>query len=90
MAYLGFGDMPERKYMNIDPVMLRIDDEKQLFVDDLIIESVENVCRTWHQPVKQEHINPVVKADQTWEHVMEMTVNGYNVIYDKLLKKFRF
>lgn len=74
--------------MRFDPTMLRIDNQKQLFLDDLLIESAENVCRTWHQPVKQD-INPVLKPDRKWEHILEMTVNGFQVLYDERQKLFK-
>ena len=33
--------------MKYDATMLDIGNDKQIFVDDLLIESVENICRTW-------------------------------------------
>jgi hypothetical protein len=75
--------------MKYDPVMLRIFNEKQLFVDDLLIESVENVGRYWHQPVKYEG-NPVIRKDRPWEYVMELTVNGFQILYDAECKLFKF
>lgn len=74
--------------MQFDPTMLRIGNQKQLFLDDLLIESAENVCRTWHQPVKQD-FNPVLKPDRKWEHILEMTVNGFQVLYDERQKLFK-
>ena len=74
--------------MVLDPVMLRIDNKKQLFIDDLLIESAENICRTWHQPVKQSY-NPVLEPDQEWEHVLELTIGGFQVKYDKKYNMFK-
>lgn len=74
--------------MRLDPTMLDIGDQKQLFLDDLLIESAENVCRTWHQPEKYGG-NPVLRADEPWEHVIELTVNGFQVHYDDRRKLFK-
>lgn len=74
--------------MNLDPTMLRIDNEKQLFLDDLLIESAENICRTWHKPEKYQG-NPILQPDQPWEHILELTVNGFQVIYDKKYRVFK-
>jgi hypothetical protein len=75
--------------MKYDPVMLRIFNEKQLFLDDLLIESAENVARVWHQPVKYGD-NPVLKTDKPWEGVLELTVNGFQILYDPEYKLFKF
>ena len=40
--------------------------ERQLFVDDYIVEGVENVAFTLHQPEKHPG-NPVLMADKPWE-----------------------
>lgn len=74
--------------MRFDSTMLNISNEKQLFLDDLIIESAENICRTWHQPVKQ-NFNPVLKPDRKWEHILELTVNGFQILYDEKFKLFK-
>ena len=67
--------------MKFDPTMLNIGKEKQIFVDDLVIESVENICRTWHQPVKTKE-NPVLVKDKPWEHVTYFSCNTWQVIRD--------
>jgi hypothetical protein len=73
--------------MNLDATMLNIGREKQIFVDDLIIESVENVCRTWHQPVKGEA--PVLQKDQAWEHIPYFSCNTFQVVRDPKNGLFR-
>ena len=67
--------------MLYDPTMLNIGCSKQLFIDDLIIESVENVCRTWHEPVKAAE-SPVLKKDKPWEHITYFSCNTFQVIRD--------
>ena len=53
--------------MIYEPTMLDIWQSKQVFVDDLVIESVENVCRTWHQPTRVE--TPVIVRDRPWNRL---------------------
>ena len=67
--------------MIYDATMLNIGREKQLFIDDLVVESVENVCRTWHEPVKRPE-GPVITKDQPWEAMVYFTFNGSQVIRD--------
>jgi hypothetical protein len=74
--------------MMFDAAMLNIGSQKQLFLDDLLIESAENVCRTWHQPEKYSN-NPVLRRDREWEHVLELTVNGFQVHYDAKDQRFK-
>jgi len=64
-----------------DSTMLNIGEEKQYFFDDLVIESVENVSRNWHQPQKSPE-SPVIKKDQPWEHLTYFTANAGHVLYD--------
>ena len=67
--------------MNYDPTMLDIGHTKQIFVDDLVVESVENVCRTWHQPARHSE-TPVITKDRAWEQITYFTFNGSQVIRD--------
>ena len=67
--------------MLYDPSMLNIGREKQLLIDDLVIESAENICRTWHKPAKTEEF-PLIKRDQPWENVAYFSCNTWQVIRD--------
>ena len=67
--------------MEYDAAMLNIGREKQLLIDDLVIESAENICRTWHQPERSAD-GPLIKTDQPWENVAYFTVAGWQVIRD--------
>ena len=67
--------------MKYDAAMLNIGRDKQLLVDDLVIESVENICRTWHKPVKFQG-SPLIKQDQPWEHIIYTNCSDYKVIHD--------
>ena len=64
-----------------DAAMLDIGEEKQYFFDNVVIESVENVCRNWHQPQKSQE-SPVIQRDQPWEHITYFTCNTWQVVYD--------
>ena len=64
-----------------DATMLNVGLAKQVFVDDLVIESAENVCRTWHQPVRVGE-SPVLHKDQPWEHIAYFSCNTWQVIRD--------
>ncbi len=64
-----------------DSTMLDIGEQKQYFFDDLVIESVENVCRTWHKPEKTPQ-SPVIKKDQPWEHITYFSCNSWQIAYD--------
>ena len=61
--------------------MLDIGREKQVFLDDLVIESAENICRTWHQPIKIDE-GPLIKKDRPWENLAYFTCNTWQVIRD--------
>jgi len=67
--------------MIYDAAMLNIGREKQVFVDDLVVESAENVCRTWHEPVRARE-EPVLVRDKPWEHITCFSCNGWQVIRD--------
>ena len=67
--------------MRYDATMLDIGREKQVFVDDLLIESAEHICRTWHQPVRVSD-SPVIVMDKPWEHIAYFTFNGSQVVRD--------
>lgn len=67
--------------MRYDAAMLDIGREKQIFIDDLIIESIENICRTWHQPVRATE-DPIIFSDQAWEKITYFTFNSSQVIRD--------
>lgn len=67
--------------MLYDATMLNIGRNKQLFLDDLIVESVENVCRTWHHPVPVPQ-NPLLVTDQPWERMVDFECNTWQLLRD--------
>lgn len=67
--------------MIYDPTLARPYCDPQLFVDDLAIESAENVRRVWHRPRKHGE-GPVLYRTEPWETILESTVNGFQVLRD--------
>jgi len=65
---------------------LHIAQERQLFVDDYIVEGVENVAFTLHQPEKHPG-NPVLLADKPWE-AKSVALYG-TVLFDDEEKLFK-
>jgi hypothetical protein len=63
------------------PTMLAIMGEKQFFFDDLIIETVHEITRTFHQPAKVD-ASPVIGADKPWEQVPCFSGGSHNVFAD--------
>ncbi len=57
-----------------DATRLYIGERKQFFFDSLVVESVQNVTRKAHRPVKRE--TPLIQADRPWEHVTYFTCNA--------------
>ena len=53
-------------YLTAVPTVINISTGRQLFVDDFLIDTLSNVTRVYHQPVKYTN-NPVLIADQDWE-----------------------
>lgn len=61
--------------------MLNIGTYRQLFIDDFIVEKMEYLERIFHPATK--HPEPVLVADQPWEHSSFLGVIGNCVFYDE-------
>jgi hypothetical protein len=66
---------------------LKLGPEKQLFVDNFIINSVRNLKRVLHRPERHPG-NPIMTGTESWEHWL-IGVNGRAVIYDGETKEFK-
>ncbi|MFH1738846.1 MAG: hypothetical protein ABIH23_07540, partial [bacterium] len=64
---------------------LNLDNSHQLFVDDYLIASNQNLTREIHQPVKDPR-NPLIVADKPWER--ESIILTF-VLRDEATRKFR-
>ena len=71
----------------MDATMLLIGPSTQYFFDNLIVEQVQDVTRTFHSPVKEP--GPLLERDRPWEHVPYFTVNGWSVIRDSVSGEFK-
>ncbi len=67
--------------MHYEPTMLAIGSERQLFVDDLLIETVHEITRTFHRPTKTEQ-SPIIVKDKPWEKVTYFSGGAWNVFRD--------
>ena len=71
-----------------DATLLNLGLKKQLFFDDLLIESVQDITREFHQPRKYEG-NPLIVKDKPWEHVLYFRTSTYRVLQDPKDKLFK-
>ena len=67
---------------------MKIDSKRQLFVDDYVISSMENLTRRFHQPVKYPK-NPLVIADCPWESEIPGWIYMGFVLYNPSTNKFQ-
>ena len=58
-----------------------IDDSRQLFIDDDVIASVQNITRRRHSPRKHP-ANPLMRRDQPWEDTPYFRTSAFDVIRD--------
>jgi hypothetical protein len=65
----------------LDSSFLQIGTKPQFFIDDLVIESVQDMTRRHHQPQKTGD-GPMIRKDRPWEETIYITCNTWNVIYD--------
>lgn len=75
---------PAAPKSNGSPV--QIGSTTQLFVDQMLVRSSENISYCLHA-ARKHPANPLIKADQPWEG-WRIGLYG-NVLYDEALKKFR-
>ncbi|HEU0046029.1 MAG TPA: hypothetical protein VFQ43_00325, partial [Nitrososphaera sp.] len=67
---------------------LRLTSQRQLFIDTHLIETMEGVRQTLHQPAKHPS-NPVLRADKPWEKSSVLINGGPAVVYDDEAKSFK-
>jgi len=67
---------------------MKIDSTRQLFVDDYVITSMENLVRQFHQPVKNSK-NPLIVSDKPWELEVPERLYLGAVLYNPNMKKFQ-
>ena len=67
---------------------VNIGDQVQLFIDNHMIEMVNFVTRTLHQPKKYDQ-NPILRKDKPWEVVPYFRTNTWNVCFDPQEKHYK-
>ncbi len=67
--------------MRTTPTPLNIGQVPQLFFDSYMIEMVNFLTRTMHQPEKHAE-NPLIKKDKPWEQQVFFRTNTWNVHWD--------
>ena len=58
-----------------------VGETRQLFIDDDVIASVQNITRRPHSPRKHP-ANPLIRRDQPWEDTPYFRTSGFDVIRD--------
>jgi len=71
-----------------DATLLNLGLKKQLFFDNLLVESVQDITREFHQPRKYEG-NPLIVRDKPWERVVQFRTSTYNILQDPKDKLFK-
>ncbi|HSS98761.1 MAG TPA: hypothetical protein VLK33_17120, partial [Terriglobales bacterium] len=62
-----------------DATLLNVGVKKQLFFDNLLVESVQDVTREFHQPRKEAQ-NPLLVKDKPWEHIVYARTSSDRVL----------
>jgi hypothetical protein len=89
MPSLGLGsDSTNYASYTDDATLLNLGVKTQLFFDDLLIESVQDITREFHQPKKVQE-NPLITKDKPWEHVLLVRTASYRVLHDPKDKLFK-
>ncbi|MSU37308.1 MAG: hypothetical protein EXS36_19870 [Pedosphaera sp.] len=70
-----------------DPDIIAIGGNRQLFVDDWVVDSLKNLSRVVHSPTRQDG-NPVLRGTEPWEK-WTVDVNGHTTLYDDESHQFR-
>jgi len=71
-----------------DAALMSVGLQKQLFFDDLLIESVQDITREFHQ-ARKDDANPLIVKDKPWEHVVQFRSSGYTILRDPKDKLFK-
>ncbi len=71
-----------------DSGCLVIGNQKQSFFDEVLLESLQDVARNYHQPVRSAS-GPVLWKDRPWEHVLLCRTSSYRVLRDSKDRLFK-
>ena len=67
--------------LSIDSMHLFVKETVQTFIDNVVIESVQNITRRWHSPERRGE-SPIISKDRPWERVTYFTYSNYCVLRD--------
>jgi len=76
-----FGRGRPMRDLSRDSTQLAIADQVQTFLDNVLIESVLNITRHWHQPERRVD-SPVLKRERPWEHTLYFNYSDHCVLRD--------
>ena len=74
--------------LSLDSTVLNVGDATQTFLDNAIIESVQDVTRRWHRP-KRITSESLIRRDRPWEHTLYFTYSNHCVLWDEQERLFR-
>ncbi len=61
---------------------------RQLFLDEHVVDRMEDVHRQFHRPVRHP-ANPIIESDQRWEHGGGVYLYGGTIMYDREARQFK-
>ena len=64
-----------------DSTHLYVKEFTQTFLDNVVIESAQDITRRWHRPTRRLE-TPLISKDRPWEHVPYFTYSNYCVLRD--------
>ncbi len=70
----------------VDSTMLVVGTVPQYFLDNVVIDQVQDLTRTVHAPRKEP--GPLVAKDRSWENIPYLTVTGWSVVRDAATDRF--
>lgn len=71
-----------------DSSLLIIGGKKQTFFGEELLESIQDITRSYHSPRKADE-NPVLAKDRPWEHVLLCRTSSYRVLHDPKDRLFK-
>ena len=61
--------------LKTDGINLALHGKVQTFIDNVIIESEQDITRLWHTPVRKQE-KPLITEDKAWENLCFLCLLG--------------